>query len=115
MPDTPPLYRLVIFDSIDDPQELRELICGATGMHPTDVVQWLARAPGVWPRALEEPVVRKLLDGHVMVGQENREVANRLAGGRDFDDVAQRPVDVRVGAGDLMPARAQPHDFGLFA
>jgi hypothetical protein len=63
MPDTSPLYRLVIFDSIDDPQELREMICGATGMHPTDVVQWLARAPGVWPRPLEEPVVRKLLDG----------------------------------------------------
>jgi hypothetical protein len=32
-------------------------------MHPTDVVQWLARAPGVWPRPLEEETVRKLLDG----------------------------------------------------
>ena len=46
MPTTPTRYRLVIFDSIDDPQTLRDLICGVTGMHPTDAVQWLARAPG---------------------------------------------------------------------
>ena len=63
MPNTPKRYRLVIFDAIDDPQELRELVCGVTGMHPTDAVQWLARAPGVWPQPLEEPEVRKLLDG----------------------------------------------------
>jgi hypothetical protein len=62
MPKTSAWYRLVIFDAIDDPQELRELICEAAGMHPTDVVQWLARAPGVWPQPLEEPVVRKILD-----------------------------------------------------
>ncbi len=43
MPTTPTRYRLVIFDSIDDPQTLRDLICGVTGMHPTDAVQWLAR------------------------------------------------------------------------
>ena len=54
MPETAPRYRLVIFDAIDDPQELREMICGVTGMHPTDVVQWLARAPGVWPQPLDE-------------------------------------------------------------
>ena len=63
MPETPPRYRLVIFEAIDDPQELRELICEVTGMHPTDAVQWLARAPGVWPRPLDEPTVRRLLDG----------------------------------------------------
>jgi hypothetical protein len=63
MPETTPRYRLVIFDVIDDPQELRGMICEATGMHPTDVVQWLARAPGVWPQPLEEHTVRKLLDG----------------------------------------------------
>ena len=59
MPATAPMYRLVIFDRIDDPQELREMICRLTGMHPTDVVQWLARAPGVWPHPLEESVVRR--------------------------------------------------------
>ena len=63
MAETAPRYRLVIFDAIDDPQELRDMICGVTGMHPTDVVQWLARAPGVWPQPLEEPTVRGLLDG----------------------------------------------------
>jgi hypothetical protein len=63
MANPAPRYRLVIFDVIDDPQALRPMICGATGMHPTDVVQWLARAPGVWPQPLDEPTVRKLLDG----------------------------------------------------
>ena len=63
MPETASRYRLVIFDAIDDPHELREWICEVTGMHPTDVVQWLARAPGVWPRPLDEPTVRRLLDG----------------------------------------------------
>ena len=61
MPNSEPKYRLVIFDTIDDPQALREMICGATGMHPTDVVQWLARAPGVWPQLLEEPVGHRRL------------------------------------------------------
>ncbi|HMF38637.1 MAG TPA: hypothetical protein VKF17_18505, partial [Isosphaeraceae bacterium] len=63
MPNSAPRYRLVIFDAVDDPQVLRSMICAATGMHPTDVVQWLARSPGVWPQPLDEPMVRKLLDG----------------------------------------------------
>jgi hypothetical protein len=63
MPETVPRYRLVIFDTIDDPQELREMVSRVTGMHPTDAVQWLARAPGVWPQPLEESTVRRLLDG----------------------------------------------------
>jgi hypothetical protein len=63
MPTTPTRYRLVIFDAIEDPQSLRDLVCQVTGMHPTDAVQWLARAPGLWPKALEEAEVRKLLDG----------------------------------------------------
>jgi hypothetical protein len=32
-------------------------------MHPTDAVQWLARAPGTWPQPLNETTVRGLLDG----------------------------------------------------
>jgi len=63
MSKTPPQYRLVIFDAIADPLELRELICRVMGMHPTDAVQWLARAPGTWPQPLEQPAVRALLDG----------------------------------------------------
>jgi hypothetical protein len=63
MSNTPPRYRLVIFQAIDEPQELRDLVCRVTGMHPTDAVQWLARAPGTWPQPLEESEVRKLLEG----------------------------------------------------
>jgi hypothetical protein len=63
MSRAPARYRLVIFDPIDDPQEIRDVVCKATGMHPTDAVQWLARAPGTWPQPLEEAQVRPLLDG----------------------------------------------------
>ncbi|WP_165226593.1 hypothetical protein [Aquisphaera insulae] len=62
MPDSPARYRLVIFDPIEDPLSLRDPIAETTGLHPTDVVQWLARAPGVWPHPLDEPTVRKMLD-----------------------------------------------------
>ncbi|MGO9471360.1 MAG: hypothetical protein ACLQIB_12675 [Isosphaeraceae bacterium] len=62
MPKTPARYRLVIFDEVADPQDLRDPVCRATGRHPTDVVQWLARAPGTWPEPLEEPAVRAFLD-----------------------------------------------------
>ncbi len=68
MPTTTPQYRLVIFDAIDDPIELRDLVCRVTGMHPTDAVQWLARAPGTWPQPLEETTVRELLDGFYEAG-----------------------------------------------
>ena len=61
MPKTPPLYRLVIFEPIAEPAELRDLVCRVTGMHPTDAVQWLARAPGTWPQPLDETTVRELL------------------------------------------------------
>ena len=52
----------MIFDAIDDPQELREVVCSLTGMHPTNAVQWLARqvsGRSNW----KKPEVRKLLDG----------------------------------------------------
>jgi hypothetical protein len=62
MPRTPAQYRLVIFDSVDDPQELREAAARATGLNPTDAVQWLARAPGTWPQPLEETQTRAFLD-----------------------------------------------------
>jgi hypothetical protein len=58
-----PEYRLVIFDAISEPMELRDLVCRATGMHPTDAVQWLARAPGTWPQPLYQSKVRAILDG----------------------------------------------------
>jgi len=63
MPSTPPRYRVVIFDAVDDPRPLRDLVSRATGAHPTDAVQWLARAPGAWPKDLDESTTRTLLDG----------------------------------------------------
>ena len=46
------MYRLVVFEEIDDPQAVRDLFCRVTGLHPTDAMQWIARAPGTWPRPL---------------------------------------------------------------
>jgi hypothetical protein len=68
MPKTPPVYRLVIFEPIAEPAELRDLVCRVTGMHPTDAVQWLARAPGTWPQPLDATTVRGLLDGFYEAG-----------------------------------------------
>jgi hypothetical protein len=56
-------YRLVIFEEPDDPLAVRDLLCGVTGIHPTDAMQWVARTPGIWPRPLAEGETRELLDG----------------------------------------------------
>jgi len=58
----------VIFAAIEEPQQVRDLVCRVTGMHPTDAMQWLARAPGTWPKPLEEPEIRRLLDGLYELG-----------------------------------------------
>jgi hypothetical protein len=56
-------YRLVIFDRPENPQAVRDLLCGVTGDHPTDAMQWVARTPGIWSRPIAEGEVRELLDG----------------------------------------------------
>lgn len=56
-------YRLVLFDSPEDPVVVRDLMASVTGIHPTDAMQWVARAPGVWPRPLSEQEAKTLLDG----------------------------------------------------
>ena len=63
MAETEPLYRLVIFDELDDPVPVRDLFAAVTGAHPTDAMQWVARVPGVWAKPLNEAQTRKLLDG----------------------------------------------------
>lgn len=65
MSSSTPSYRLVIFDEIDESAlpAARDLFRKATGAHPTDAVQWLARTPGTWPYPLDEPTTRILLDG----------------------------------------------------
>jgi len=63
MAETQALYRLVVFDDLDDPRPVRDLFVEATGAHPTDAAQWVARVPGVWPKPLDEATTRRLLDG----------------------------------------------------
>jgi hypothetical protein len=63
MAENGPLYRLVVFDEIEDLPPVRDLFVAVTGTHPTDATQWVARVPGVWPRPLDEAMTRKLLDG----------------------------------------------------
>ncbi len=64
MPNTGDVkYRLVIFDEVDEPAEVRDLFVKAAGAHPTDATQWIAKLPGTWPWPLDEPTVRTLLDG----------------------------------------------------
>ena len=83
MPTTPPQYRLVIFEAIDEPSELRDLVCRVTGMHPTDAVQWLARAPGTWPQPLDETDGSQAA-GRILRGRHRgRGVANRLVSGSE--------------------------------
>lgn len=61
-------YRLVIFVAPEDPVAVRDLLCGITGLHPTDAMQWVARTPGVWPKPLAEGEVREILDGLYELG-----------------------------------------------
>lgn len=65
MPKTPApaLYRLVVFEEVDELPEVRDLVCRVTQTHPTDAIQGIARLPGVWPHPLPEDQVRALLDG----------------------------------------------------
>ena len=63
MAEKDPLYRLVVFDELDDPHPVRDLFSAVTGSHPTDSMQWVSKVPGVWPKLLPEDQTRKLLDG----------------------------------------------------
>jgi len=65
-PKPDPRYRLVVFDSIDIEEEapaVRDLFCKVTGLHPTDAMLWIARAPAVWSTPLNAAQTRELLDG----------------------------------------------------
>jgi hypothetical protein len=63
MSQTDVRYRLVVFDDLEDAHKVRDLFRRVTGAHPTDVMQHVARLPGVWPKLLDEAQVRSLLDG----------------------------------------------------
>jgi hypothetical protein len=64
----PTMYRLVVFEEVDEPQAVRDLVCRATQAHPTDATQWIARLPGVWAHPLPADQVRTLLDGLYELG-----------------------------------------------
>ncbi len=68
MAEAVPQYRLVVFEEIEDPQAVRDLFCRVTHLHPTDAMQWVARAPGTWPWPLPADEVRALLDGLYELG-----------------------------------------------
>jgi hypothetical protein len=61
-------YRLVLFDVPGEPEKVRDLICGVTGLHPADAMSWIAKAPGVVRQPLAEGEVRELLDGLFELG-----------------------------------------------
>lgn len=60
MPETD--YRLILFDAPENPDALRDLFRGVMGLHPTEAMQWVKRAPGILPWPLAEGEVRELLD-----------------------------------------------------
>jgi hypothetical protein len=71
MPVTPrpdAAFRLVVFEPPSDPDPTRALICRATGLHPTDANQWIARMPGIMRHPLGESEIRALLDGLYELG-----------------------------------------------
>jgi hypothetical protein len=93
-------YRLVVFDAPDDPQAMRDLLCEATGIHPTDAMQWVARAPGVWPRPLDEGQARRLLDGLYDLGvaaeARRADQVPNLSPPRTIHEAACLPAGFRV-------------------
>jgi hypothetical protein len=95
-----PEYRLVVFDEIDEPAAVRDLFCKVTGMHPTDAMQWVARAPGVWPRLLTADQAQTLVDGlyELAVAAEARplEMFPELSPARTIHDAACLPEGFRV-------------------
>jgi hypothetical protein len=56
-------YRLVVFDAVEDPDSVRDLICRATGLHATDANRWIARMPGIGERPISQSEAKTLLDG----------------------------------------------------
>jgi hypothetical protein len=100
MAKSEPLYRLVVFDEVDDPTAVRDLFVKVTGMHPTDAMQWVARCPGVWAKPLTADQARELLDGLFVLGvaAEARLADNfpELSPTRTIHDAACLPEGFRV-------------------
>ncbi len=95
-----PLYRLVVFDAVDDPAAVRDVFCKVTDLHPTDAMLWVKKTPGVWPKPLTADQARDLLDGLFILGiaAEARRVEGfpELAPARTIHDAACLPEGFRV-------------------
>lgn len=93
-------YRLVVFNEPEDPAAVRDLLCAVTGIHPTDAMLWVGRAPGIWPRPLAEGEVRELLDGLYDLGVPAEawrlDRIPELAPARIIHDAACLPEGFRV-------------------
>lgn len=93
-------YRLVLFDAPEDPQAVRDLLCGVTGIHPTDAMQWIARAPGTFPKPLSAGESRELLDGLYELGVAaeawRTDTFPQLSPPRTAHDVSCLPEGFRV-------------------
>jgi hypothetical protein len=93
-------YRLVVFDEPDDPQAVRDLVCGVMGLHPTDAMQLIAKSPGIWQHPLAEGEVRELLDGLYELGMPaeawRADLLPSLSPPRTIHDAACLPDGFRV-------------------
>jgi hypothetical protein len=100
MADADDAYRLVLFEAPEDPEAVRDLLCGVTRIHPTDAMQWVARAPGVWRQPLSEGEVRELLDGLYKLGvpaeARRLDALPSLSPPRTIHDAACLPEGFRV-------------------
>jgi hypothetical protein len=105
-------YRLVVFDTPDDPAPLRDLLRGVLGLHAADAMQLVARAPGIWPRQLAEGEVRELLDGmfELQIAAEAWRVDQlpKLAPAKTVHIVACLPDGLRIGGLHGEPAHWVP-------
>lgn len=100
MPTADNTYRLVVFEEPEDPPAVRDLLCAVTGIHPTDAMLWVARAPGIWPQPLAEGEVRELLDGLYELGVPAEawrlDLIPALSPARTIHDAACLPEGFRV-------------------
>ncbi len=100
MPTPNESYLLVVFDAIDDPDAVRDVLSRATKMHPTDAMHWVARMPGIGPRPLDKGQIKEVLDAlyDLGVAAEARLPAAvpALHPVRNVHDVACLPEGLRV-------------------
>lgn len=93
-------FLLVVFDAIEDVDAVRNLLCEATGLHPTDATQWIARMPCVSMRPLPKVQAERVLDGLYDLGiaAEARQARSlpTLTPVRAVHDVACLPQGFRV-------------------